>query len=168
VVVLEEIVMNRDFRQSHAIAGVPTGALAAALMATLVAFAAPAAAQPDAAPTDRAEASDNEPGSRVSERRPADRAQHAETDAAAETPAESEPETNATRTAEIDADDVIVCRNQQVIGTKIKRRVCATAGQWAAMQRRTANAAEEGFRQLRERSTIVSDAPSGPSPSGGN
>jgi hypothetical protein len=61
----------------------------------------------------------------------------------------------------------IICRTEQVLGTKIKRRVCATAAAWAEAQRKTSNTAEESMRQVRERSTISPAAAAPPTAFGG-
>jgi hypothetical protein len=141
---------------------VPLGAALIALTFSLTSAAQTDGAPPESAnaPTETAETS-RAPESPAG--RQVDNASEAEPAAAAAA---------ATRTADTSLEDdkanMIICRSESVIGTKIKRRRCATAAQWAETQRTTANNAEEGMRQIRERSTIVLNAPSGPPGASGN
>jgi hypothetical protein len=53
------------------------------------------------------------------------------------------------------AEQEIVCKNVEVLGSSIKRRVCGTPEQWEAARKKKSDAAQEGMRQMRERSTLV-------------
>jgi hypothetical protein len=84
---------------------------------------------------------------RNSEQRPA-------SDAAAQT---------ASSAAIADTDETVeatvVCKNIKLTGTKVARRICGTPEQWAAMQKRTNDAAEETMRQARDRQSTITQPP---------
>jgi hypothetical protein len=56
----------------------------------------------------------------------------------------------------------MVCKNIKLTGTKIARRICGTQEQWASMEKRTSENAQEGMRQIRDRSTVVTSQPQNP------
>lgn len=54
-----------------------------------------------------------------------------------------------------DPESQIVCRNYRRVGTRIDRRVCATAAEWAEREEAGEKDAERFTRELREASSIV-------------
>jgi hypothetical protein len=57
-----------------------------------------------------------------------------------------------------------VCRNMEVVGSKIPRRVCATPDEWAAFENRAQEDAKDGLRRLRNQGALAPPSP-GASPS---
>ena len=64
--------------------------------------------------------------------------------------------------AEAKAEPAVVCRMMRPTGTRVKRRACGTAEEWATNEGRHADAAQETMRQVRDRSTIVVAQPENP------
>ena len=87
---------------------------------------------------------------------------------AAAAAAPATPDTGAAATlAEQPAETVearLVCKSYKRTGTRMARRVCGTPEQWAALDEATTDNAQEGMRQIRDRSTIAmpSDNPLNP------
>jgi hypothetical protein len=179
---VQEIVMSRDSRLFRPRARGPTSAVAALLIGGL-AVTTSGAAQPEATPAapreSAAEARDAGPRAEAEPRRERRRAARAEAAVAAAQPVEPAAAASAANTAtavevslaepafEDGPGSEIVCRTEQVLGTKIKKRVCATAAAWAELQRKTANNAGESMRQIHERSTIAPPTAAPPTAFGG-
>jgi hypothetical protein len=95
-----------------------------------------------------------------------DRRRNAE--AAAETPATptAAAEAAATPSAAADpaapAEPKMVCKNVKPIGSRVARRTCATEEQWAASRDSSRADAQEGMRQVRDRSGITGGVGAGP------
>jgi hypothetical protein len=72
----------------------------------------------------------------------------------------------ALSTAVTDQPDVI-CKNLRITGSTIKKRVCGTPEQWEEARKKKSDAAQEGMRQMRDQSTVVSRPADYPQPPGG-
>jgi hypothetical protein len=132
----------------------------------LVFWPAGGALAQDAAPTSPAPRSDAaaEPtvGSRSArERRRASRAD-AEAPPAPAVPSVAEAQANAAEPVSEPAEPERVCKNIKPTGTRVAKRVCGTPEQWAAMERTTTDAAQEGMRQVRDQTSIVVTQPTPP------
>jgi hypothetical protein len=132
----------------------------AAVVALALGYAASAAAQrteavADDPATETASADTDQP------RRGRDRRRDA---AAAERLPVFEAPTSAqpTDAAAGEVEARMVCKNIKLTGTKIARRICGTQEQWASMEKRNSEKTEEGMRQMRERSSIVTAQPQNP------
>jgi hypothetical protein len=95
--------------------------------------AAPAASATSAAPAEAASQS----------RRERRRAAQAETAPAAQ--ATDEPTT--------------ICKNIKPLGTRMAKRVCGTPEQWAALEKKTTDAASDDMRQVRTIGGVIATAP---------
>jgi len=120
--------------------GLITGAFVWLVWASSGAFAqdnpapaAPAASASSAAPAEAASQS----------RRERRRAAQAETAPAAQ--ATDEPTT--------------ICKNIKPLGTRMAKRVCGTPEQWAALEKKTTDAASDDMRQVRTTAGVISQTP---------
>jgi hypothetical protein len=157
--------MDRDSSLAHTAART----LFAAVLAIALGYAASAPAQSPAAGADDASAGAAPAADQP--RRARDRRRAAESGDETRAPeAAAVPETlpthtvTTTSTAQV-IDDVearMVCKNIKLTGTKIARRICGTQEQWASMEKRTSDNAQEGMRQMRDRSTVVTSQPQSP------
>jgi hypothetical protein len=67
----------------------------------------------------------------------------------------------------LEVEPEVVCKNVAVTGSTIKRRICGTAQQWEDARKKKLDAAQEGMRQMRDQSTVVTTPPNYPqSPTG--
>lgn len=151
--------MNRDSNVARCVA-----AFAGVAFTLLLGAPAHGAAQPAAdVPAASATAAPADTPRRGRDRRRA---------AEAKEPPAAEPVAAAVEaSAEPPVEDVgaeIVCKNYKPTGTRMARRVCATAAQWAAVGEATANNASEAMRQIRERSTLAPPVSANPTAPGGN
>jgi hypothetical protein len=60
------------------------------------------------------------------------------------------------------AEPKIVCKNIKPIGSRVERRICGTEEQWAASSQSTSADAQEGMRQVRDRSGVTGGGGGGP------
>jgi hypothetical protein len=140
-----------------------------------------AAAQPDASAADPATTERIADGSNAaqpaaeSRRRARDGRRNAEaTVDAASAPRDSgsappvAAEVSAETTAAATGDEELVCRNMAITGTNVKRRVCGTKEQWAAQRNSRSAAAQEGLRQVRDQTTVLTSPPAFPETSPGS
>lgn len=156
--------MSRDSDRSHVARALLAGTFAVALCATLNAAAQSPAAESATNEAAPAAAAAEQPKSRRERRREAEAAEQTAAAAAAATQPVA-----AAAVAEPPGETVeakMVCKNIKVTGTKMARRICGTPEQWAAVNDRTSNDAEETMRQVRERSSIVTSQPGTPGPGG--
>lgn len=156
--------MRRDSDRSPIARALLAGTVAVALCAALNAAAQSPAAESAANEAAPAAAAAEQPKSRRERRREAEAAEQAAAGAAS-------PATRPTVAAAAEppgetVEAKMVCKNIKVTGTKMARRVCGTPEQWAAVNDRTSNDAEETMRQVRERSSIVTSQPGTPGPGG--
>jgi hypothetical protein len=77
-------------------------------------------------------------------------------------------EVSAETTAAATGDEELVCRNMAITGTNVKRRVCGTKEQWAAQRNSRSAAAQEGLRQVRDQTTVLTSPPAFPETSPGS
>lgn len=146
--------MNRDLHLSRRL----VRALLAGAFAWLLWPSAGALAQEDEAPaaatsTAPAEAA---PQSRRDRRRAAKAdtaASKTQTVAAAAQPAGEEDGVEAVVESEI------VCKNIKPLGTRMARRVCGTPAQWAALEKKTTDAAEDDMRQVGGQGAVIATTP---------
>jgi hypothetical protein len=110
--------------------------------------AAPAASATSAAPAEPASQS----------RRERRRASQPEAAAAAATPAAAPPAAAAAPAAESDGPATI-CKNIKPLGTRMAKRVCGTPEQWAALEKKTTDAASDDMRQVRTIGGVIATAP---------
>jgi hypothetical protein len=139
--------MNRDSRRI-------VHALLAAALASFLGAASRAFAQVDAAPavdTTSAPAAEGAPQSRRDRRRAAktEAPTDEERTQAAVAAAAPEPTADAAAADGID-DSEIVCKNIKPLGTRMAKRVCGTVAQWAAVDKKTTDAASEDMRRVRQ------------------
>ena len=59
------------------------------------------------------------------------------------------PAADAAATDAVDESEV-VCKNIKPLGTRMAKRVCATVGQWAAVDKKTTDAASDDMRRVRQ------------------
>ena len=121
--------------------------------------AAPAVSATSAAPTEAASQS----------RRERRRAAQAETaaapaaTAAAAAPASNAPAAAPAAPAAAEADGpTTICKNIKPLGTRMAKRVCGTPEQWAALDKKTTDAASDDLRQVRGTGGVIATTP-GPS-----
>jgi hypothetical protein len=156
--VMRGIVMNRPSSLPSVVARALFAAVAALTLGTAVNISAQSAATSadEAAATS---APSDQP------RRGRDRRRNAEQRPAAD----ARPAATSAASADTDdsAEGTVVCKNIKLTGTKVARRICGTPEQWAAMQKRTSDAAEETMRQARDRQTTITQQPT-PALSPGN
>jgi hypothetical protein len=81
--------------------------------------------------------------------------------AAAATPTAAPTAASATDSAQA-AEPKIICKNIKPIGSRVERRICGTEEQWAASSQSTSADAQEGMRQVRDRSGITGGGGGGP------
>jgi hypothetical protein len=145
--------MNRDPRLSLRL----VRALLAGAFAGLLWPSAGALAQEDktgAAATSTAPAEGAPPS-----RRDRRRAAKAETAAAdAETPVAATP-TVSGGDAEAIVESEIVCKNIKPLGTRMAKRVCGTPAQWAALEKKTTDAAADDMRNVRSTGSVIATTP---------
>lgn len=82
-----------------------------------------------------------------------------------ETPSVEQPAVASPGTAGPLADTVdakLICRTIKPTGTRVGRRICGTPEQWAASEKASTDAAQEGMRQVRDRSSVVVSQPESP------
>ena len=148
--------MNRDSRRSRRLVhALLAGAFALLLWPS-------AGAQDDGAPapgTTSAAPADAAPQSRRDRRRAA----KAEA-ATAQEPTQTSVVAAAEPAAEVDAAEAadesdIVCKNIKPLGTRMAKRVCGTAAQWAALEKKTTDAASDDLRQVGGQSAIIATTP---------
>jgi hypothetical protein len=60
------------------------------------------------------------------------------------------------------AEPKVVCKNIKPIGSRVARRICGTEEQWAAASESTSADAQEGMRQVRDRSGVTGGVGAGP------
>jgi hypothetical protein len=80
------------------------------------------------------------------------------------TPARAAGAAAASATLQLPVEPKKVCRNMDVVGSKIPRRVCATPEEWAAFENRAQEDAKDGLRRLRNQGAVAPPSP-GVSPS---
>ena len=108
--------------------------------------AAPAASATSAAPAEPA----------APPRRERRRTAQAETATApAATPATAAP-VAATAATE---GPTTICKNIKPLGTRMAKRVCGTPEQWAALEKKTTDAASDDMRQVRSIAGVISQTP---------
>ena len=145
--------MHRDFGLAHTTARTLFGAvLAIALGYAVNAPAQNTSAAADDAAADTAQA--DQP------RRARERRRSAA--AAEELPVFEAPTAAAEPAASEVVEARMVCKNIKLTGTKIARRICGTQEQWASMEKRNSDKAQEGMRQMRDRSSVVTAQPENP------
>lgn len=128
----------------------PAPAALAPLPANPVTSPAPADNSVSGAPTD-------------SLRRASDKQErHGEAASAAPASAATPPAANAA--AQQPAVPKQVCRNMDVLGSKIPKRVCATPAEWDSFSNRSHEDTQDGLRRLRDQGAIAPPSP-GVSPS---
>ncbi|HEY3516338.1 MAG TPA: hypothetical protein VGL98_04765 [Gammaproteobacteria bacterium] len=116
---------------------------------------APAASATSAAPAETASQS----------RRDRRRAAQAETAAPAATPgaapaAAGAPAAAASVAAAPAADSpTTICKNIKPLGTRMAKRVCGTPEQWAALEKKTTDAASDDLRQVRGTGGVIATTP---------
>ena len=67
-------------------------------------------------------------------------------------------------TADSGADDgvdesEVICKNIKPLGTRMAKRVCGTVAQWAALDKKTTDAASDDMRQVRGQSAVITTTP---------
>jgi hypothetical protein len=134
--------MNRDSRLSRRLAR----ALLAGAFAWLLWPSAGALAQEDEAPVVAPSTAPAEAAAQS--RRDRRRAAKAETPAAAADTAVAAAPTASGGDAEAIVESEIVCKNIKPLGTRMAKRVCGTPAQWAALEKKTTDAAEDDMRQV--------------------
>ena len=60
------------------------------------------------------------------------------------------------------AEPKLICRSVKLVGSRVARRVCGTAEEWAAANEKSSGDAEEGMRQMRGGGGITGQPQSGP------
>jgi hypothetical protein len=69
-------------------------------------------------------------------------------------------ETSVAAAATVDAAEAdIVCKNIKPLGTRMAKRVCGTPAQWAALEKKTTDAASDVMRQVRGQSAVIVTTP---------
>ena len=79
-------------------------------------------------------------------------------DAASTAPASASSQTANGTAAQVNAPPAApkqVCRNMDVSGSKIPKRVCATPDEWASFEGRAREDAQSGLRRLRDQGAIA-------------
>lgn len=147
--------MNRESGLSQA--------LFAAVVAITLGTAANVSAQSNNTAADDAAATSSaaeQPRRERNRRRNADTADE-RTAAEAATAADAAPAATPAAIADTDetVEETIVCKNIKLTGSKVARRICGTPEQWAAMGKRTNDAAEETMRQARDRQSTITQQP---------
>jgi hypothetical protein len=128
----------------------PTLPSVAQMPANPVTSPAPADKDPNAAPTD-------------SQRHGRDKhKQHG--DAASAAPASTTPAAASDAAAQAPAAPKKVCRSEDVLGSKIPRRVCMTPDEWTSFDNRSREDTQDGLRRLRDQGAVAPPSP-GVSPS---
>ena len=134
---------------------------------TFASIAAPSAdvlAQDAAAPAASATSASPAASSRRERRRTA----QAETAAApaattaTAAPASAVPSAAATpaaATAAAAEGPTTICKNIKPLGTRMAKRVCGTPEQWAALEKKTTDAASDDMRQVRSISGVIATTP---------
>jgi hypothetical protein len=148
--------MNRDSRLSHRF----VHALLAGAFAWLLWPSAGPLAQDDAAPatnTASAAPAEGAPQSRRDRRR-ATKAEAAAADAETQT-AGAAASTVSGGDAEAVVESEIVCKNIKPLGTRMAKRVCGTPAQWAALEKKTTDAASDDMRQVRGQGAVIATTP---------
>jgi hypothetical protein len=117
------------------------------------------------APAQETSSAANVPASAEQSARPAeqpsrrDRRRNAETAAAA---AAATPAAAPTADGAATAEPKVICKNIKPIGSRVARRICGTEEQWAASGESTRADAQEGMRQVRDRSGVTGGVGAGP------
>ena len=52
-----------------------------------------------------------------------------------------------------------ICKNMDVVGSKIPRRVCATQDEWAGFENRAREDAQDGLRHLKDQGAVAPPSP---------
>ena len=52
-----------------------------------------------------------------------------------------------------------ICKNIKPLGTRMAKRVCGTPEQWAALEKKTTDAASDDMRQVRTIGGVIATAP---------
>ena len=52
-----------------------------------------------------------------------------------------------------------ICKNIKPLGTRMAKRVCGTPEQWAALEKKTTDAASDDMRQVRTTAGVISQTP---------
>jgi len=150
--------MHRDSSLAHA--------LFATALAIALGYAASVPAQSADAVTSGADSAAADQPRRARDRRRAaeagDETRAPEAAAAPETLPTHTVTTTSTAQVIDDVEARMVCKNIKLTGTKIARRICGTQEQWASMEKRNSDKAQEGMRQMRERSSVVTAQPENP------
>ena len=90
-----------------------------------------------------------------------DRRRAAKTESAS---AEAETQTAVAADAQVHSADAIVeaeivCKNIKPLGTRMAKRVCGTPAQWAALEKKTTDAASDDMRQVRGAGSVIATTP---------
>jgi hypothetical protein len=151
--------MKLATRRSHSV----SRALALAAFASILCVAA--LGQDGAPPTPGARSVDAAADAAPSRRATRDRRRSDRTSTPAEERATVTAASAAPAVAEPVAETVeakLVCRTIKPTGTRVGRRICGTPEQWAASEKASTDAAQEGMRQVRDRSSVVVSQPDNP------
>ena len=142
--------MDRDSRRSRGLVyALLAGAFAWLLWPSAGALAQEAAAATSAAPAEAA-------AQPRRDRRRAAKADAQAVKAQATVAASAQPDAGA---AEAVVEAEIVCKNIKPLGTRMARRICGTPAQWAALEKKTTDAAEDDMRQVGGQGAILSTTP---------
>jgi hypothetical protein len=150
--------MGRDSRRVHRVAhALLAGSFAWILWPSAIApaqeGAAPAVAATDAVSAETAAQSRRD-------RRRAAKAESATIPQDTETAAAAAAAKASADVAAESADETeIVCKNIKPLGTRMARRVCGTAAQWAALDKKTTDAASDDMRQVRGQGAVIATTP---------
>jgi len=101
------------------------------------------------------------PAEQLSRRERRRNAEAAAAAAAAATPAAAPTAATAANSAQA-AEPKMICKNIKPIGSRVERRICGTEEQWAASSQSTSADAQEGMRQVRDRSGVTGGGGGGP------
>jgi hypothetical protein len=86
---------------------------------------------------------------------------------AAPAKAESQSRRERRRTAQAETapaaqatdEPATICKNIKPLGTRMAKRVCGTPEQWAALEKKTTDAASDDMRQVRTIGGVIATAP---------
>jgi hypothetical protein len=145
--------MNRDSRRLlHALLA---GAFVSFLWPSAGLLAQDAAPAVDTASSASVESADQ---SRRDRRRAAKAETATEEERTQTAAAATEPTGDAGADDGVDESEVI-CKNIKPLGTRMAKRVCGTVAQWAALDRKTTDAASDDMRQIRGQSAVITTTP---------
>ena len=125
---------------------------------------AEALAQEDAAPAAAAAASGAAPAETATQsRRDRRRAAQQQTATAAQeqtgtAAAKTDAGTDAAETAATE-EPAVVCKSIKPLGTRMAKRICGTPEQWAALEKKTTDAASDDLRQVRGAGGVIATTP---------